>query len=120
MVRGAEDRARGHSLKRAFEAAVEIWRERRAERRAQAAARLGVVPRVPRSTFVAALDARLAVRSGVRLARYATRLPVPLEGLPVTFDVEGGEAVVRPRPRARLHGPRPEAAATARALEIGR
>ncbi len=124
MVRGAEDRARGHSLKRAFEAAVEIWRERRAERRAQAAARLGVVPRVPRSTFVAALDARLAVRSGVRLddflrhrlARYATRLPVPLEGLPVTFDVEGGEAVVRPRPRARLHGPRPEAAATARAL----
>jgi len=107
-----------------LEAALEIWHERREEHRARAAARVGVVPRVPRSTLLAALDARLAVRAGVRLddflrhrlARYATRLPVPLEGLPVTFDVEGGEALVRPRQRSRSHGPRPDAPAVARAL----
>src|SRR6266508_2197042 len=123
MFGGSEDGARSHSFRRAFEAALEIWHERREEHRARAAARVGVVPRVPRSTLLAALDARLAVRAGVRLddflrhrlARYATRLPIPLEGLPVTFDVEGGEALVRPRARPRSHGPRPEAP-VARAL----
>jgi hypothetical protein len=79
-----------------------------------------------RSRLGAALDARAAVRSGVRLddflrqrlARYATRLPVPLEALPVTFDVEGGEAVVRPRQAPRRAGPDPlaEAPPFARAL----
>jgi hypothetical protein len=72
----------------------------------------------------AALDAWLAVRAGVRiddflrhrLARYATRLPVPLESLPVTVDVEGGEAVIRSRPAPGLLGPR--LGATGRALAL--
>ncbi len=114
----------GSNVRRVFDAAMELWRERRSERRARAAARLGVIPRVSRSTLLAALDARLAVRGGVRLddflrhrlARYATGLPVTLEGLPVTFDVEGGEAVIRPRPRARAHGPRLDAPAGPRAI----
>lgn len=101
---------------RFLEAAAEVWRERRSEKRARAAAQLGVAPRVARSTLLAAVDARLAVRSGVRLddflrhrlARYAARLPVPLEALPVTFDVEGGETLVKPRPRPRSFGPRLE------------
>jgi hypothetical protein len=99
--------------------AAEIWRERRSERRARAAARLGVAPRLPRSTLAAAIDARLAVRAGVRvddflrhrLARYAGKLPVALEALPVMVEVEGGEVVVRARPRPRSLGPRPDGGA---------
>src|SRR5512133_3572836 len=116
----AEGGARGLPVRRWIEAVAEVWRERRSERRARAAAR-APVPRVPRSILAAAADARLAVRAGVRiddflrhrLARYAGRLPVPLEGLPVTVDVEGGDVVIRPRgplpPRAtpaRSPGPR--------------
>ncbi|ACL66531.1 conserved hypothetical protein [Anaeromyxobacter dehalogenans 2CP-1] len=73
-------------------------------------------PRLPRSRLGVALEARLAVRSGVRLedflryrlARYAARLPVPLEALPVSVDVDGGEPVVRARPQASTAlGPTP-------------
>jgi hypothetical protein len=92
-----------------FEALAEAWRERRSERRALAAAKGGDDPRVPRARFRAALEARLAVRAGVRiddflrnrLAKYAVGLPVPLEDLPITVDVEGGEAVIRPRRSTR-------------------
>lgn len=105
---------RGGTLGRWLEAAAEVWRERRAERSARAAARLGVTPRLPRSTLAAAIDARLAVRAGVRvddflrhrLARYAARLPVSLDALPAAVDVAAGEVVVRARARPRLHGPR--------------
>jgi hypothetical protein len=116
---------KGHVVRRGLEAAAEIWRERASEKRARATAAIGPSPRVARSRLAAAVQAWLAVRSGVRcddflrqrLAKYAGRLPVPLEALPVTFDIEAGEAVVRPRPRARaLHGARPEAAPFARAL----
>jgi hypothetical protein len=104
---------------------VEVLRERRAERRARALAAAGPAPRLPRSPLGAAVDARLAVRAGVRLddflrhrlARYAARLPVALEALPVTVDIAGGEAVIRPRARPRSFGPRPEAAAGAAARE---
>jgi hypothetical protein len=117
---------RGHVVRRAFDAVAEAWRERASEKRARATARLGAEPRVARSRVAAILEARLAVRSGVRLddflrhrlAKYAERLPVPLEALPITVDVEGGEAVVRQKPKARaaVLGARPEAPAFARAL----
>jgi hypothetical protein len=81
------------------------------------------VPRLPRSTLAAAIDARLAVRAGVRLddflrhrlARYAGKLPVALEALPAAVDVEGGEVVIRARPRSHGHGPRPAQEGLARA-----
>lgn len=100
-------------LKRLVEACAEAWRERRSERRAIAAPKGGPDPRVARSRIGAALEARLAVRSGVRLddflrqrlAKYAGALPVPLESLPITVDVEGGEAVIRPRRPARTSPP---------------
>jgi hypothetical protein len=124
----AEGVAQGRSpaLRRVIEAISEAWRERASERRAAAVPRPAAEPRLRRSRLGAALDARLAVRSGVRLddflrhrlARYAVRLPVTLEELPVTFDVEGGEAVVRPRPPPRRAGPdaRAEPPPFARAL----
>jgi len=117
---------RGHAVRRILEAMSEAWRERASERRARPSPKLGLEPRVPRSRIAAAVDARVAIRAGVkvddflrqRLAKYAGRLPVPLEALPVTVDVEGGEAVVRPRSRSRsaVHTPRPEAPSFARAL----
>lgn len=119
-----EGGARGHAIRRWIDAVAEVLRERRSERRARVAARLGApAPKVRRSTLAAALDARLAVRAEVRLddflrhrlARYAGRLPVPLEALPVTVDVEGGEAVIRRRARPRSFGPRPESDAATRA-----
>ncbi|HET7824395.1 MAG TPA: hypothetical protein VFK90_03640, partial [Anaeromyxobacter sp.] len=65
--------------------------------------------------MVSAVEARLAVRAGVRLddflrgrlAKYAASLPVTLEELPVAIDVEGGEAVVRSRSRSSWTGSRP-------------
>lgn len=66
------------------------------------------VPRLRRSRTGVALEARGAVHAGIRLddflrhrlARYAADLPVALEALPVDIGVEGGEPVVRARPRA--------------------
>jgi hypothetical protein len=117
---------RGHAARRILEAMSEAWRERASERRARASTKLGAEPRVPRSRIAAAVEARLALRAGVRLddflrqrlAKYAGRLPLPLEALPVTVDVEGGEAVVRPRPRGRsaAHVALPETPTLARAL----
>jgi hypothetical protein len=117
---------RSHGARRIIEAIGEAWRERASEKRALSAPKRRAEPRLSRSRLAAALDARLAVRSGVRLddflrhrlARYATRLPVPLEELPVTVDVEGGEAVVRPRPPARggARAAAPETPAFTRAL----
>jgi hypothetical protein len=103
-VRGVID-----PLRRVLSGLAEASRERASERRARVAARQGSATRFPRSGLLAALEARAAVRAGVRLddflrrqlAQYATRLPIPLEDLPVTVEVTGGEAVVR----ARGHGP---------------
>jgi hypothetical protein len=80
-------------------------------------ARAEGLPPIPRARPVPALelrrsptrsawDARLAVRSGVRLedflrhrlATYAAQLHVPTSELPVVVGVEGGEPVVRTRP----------------------
>jgi hypothetical protein len=117
---------RGHAARRILEAMSEAWRERATERRARASSKLGAEGRVPRSRIAAAVEARLAIRAGVRLddflrqrlAKYAGRLPLPLEALPVTVEVEGGEAVVRPRPRVRsaAHVALPETPTFARAL----
>lgn len=92
-----------------IEALAEAWKERSAERRALAAPKAVPEGRLSRSRIGAAVEARLAVRAGVRLedflrsrlARYAGRLPVALEDLPVTVDIEGGEAVVRARQPVR-------------------
>jgi hypothetical protein len=114
---------RSPALRRLFEALAEAWRERRSERRAMAVSRGVADPHVPRSRIGAALEARLAVRAGVRLddflrhrlAKYAVRLPVPLEDLPVTIDVDAGDMVIRPRHHARppSAGQRPDPAAGA-------
>src|SRR6266496_3682819 len=111
MGGGADSVAQGRSaaLRRFVEAVSEAWRERASERRARAAPKLAPEPHVARSRVAAALEARLAVRAGVRLgdflrhrlAKYAARLPLPLEALPVAVTIEGGEPVVRPRPRSR-------------------
>ena len=102
----AEGWARGSVPRRWVEAIAEALRERRSERRARAAARLGAAPlRIRRAALAAALDARLAVRAGValddflrhRLARYAAKLPVTLDALPATVDVEAGDVMVRAR-----------------------
>jgi hypothetical protein len=98
------------SWRRFLATAVEAWRARRV---ARAAREQGPQrePRLSRSRAGAALEARLAVRAGVRLqdflrhrlARYATRLPVTLEELPIRIDVQDGEPVVLARPaRAAL------------------
>ena len=92
-----------------LEAAAEAWRERITERRAIAAPKAVPESRLSRSRLAAAVEARLAVRAGVRLedflrsrlAKYAARLPVTLDDLPVHVDVEGGEAVVRAKPPPR-------------------
>ena len=105
---------RGNAWRRLLAKLAALWHERRLSQRVRRAGRPAEVPRVPRSAFGAALDARAAVRSGIRLddflrhrlARYATRLPLPLEALPVTVDVEGGAAVVRARPAPGVFGPR--------------
>ncbi len=122
----AGSQGRGPVVRRVLEAVAEAWRERVSERRARAAPKLAAEPRVQRSRLGAALEARLAVRSGVRLddflrqrlAKYAARLPVPLEALPISVDVEDGEAVIRPRSQARQapQGARSEVPAYVRAL----
>jgi hypothetical protein len=115
--------ARGGGFQGLLAKMKESWRERRLAARVRRAARPVAAPHVPRSALGAVFDARSAVRAGIRLddflrhrlARYATRLPVPLEALPVTVDVEGGEAVVRSRPIPGVRGPRLGDAATPRA-----
>lgn len=94
-------------LRRVLDGLAEAFRTRRAARPAAGRAGASRTPSLPRSRVGVGLEARLAVRSGVRLedflryrlARYAARLPVPLETLPVVVDVEGGEPVVRARPQ---------------------
>ncbi|HET8542227.1 MAG TPA: hypothetical protein VFL83_20295 [Anaeromyxobacter sp.] len=124
---GTEGGSRRGPAIRMWEALAEAWRERSTERRALAAPKVAPEPRLPRSRLVAAFEARAAVRAGVRLedflrsrlAKYASRLPVPLEELPVTIEISGGEAVVRSKAPPRSFGPRPPAAdapAPARAL----
>ncbi|HEY6099700.1 MAG TPA: hypothetical protein VIW03_09740, partial [Anaeromyxobacter sp.] len=98
---------------RFVEAIADAWRERVSEKRALAAPKAVPDARVSRSRIGAAVEARLAVRSGVRLddflrsrlAKYAERLPVTLEDLPVAIDVEGGEPVVRSRAPAPIYAP---------------
>ena len=89
-------------------------RERAVEARVRRAGQPHAAPRVPRSALAVSLDARAAVRAGLRLddflrqrlAWYATRLPVPLEALPVTAEIQGGEAILRARPSPGVLGPR--------------
>lgn len=101
-------------LRRVFQSVAAAWRERTSAPRAARPAR-AAPPRLGRSNLDAALEARAAVRAGVRLddflrhrlARYAARLPVALESLPVSVEIEGGEPVVRGRPRpssSAVHG----------------
>lgn len=103
-------RGKGSFWGRLARASNEAARRREARREArQRERRPEREPTVGRSGLAVALEARLAVRAGVRLddflrgrlARYAARLPVPLEALPSVVDVEGGEPVVRARPHAR-------------------
>jgi hypothetical protein len=112
------------TVTRFVEALADAWRERSSERRAAAAPRAVRDGRVPRSRIAAAAEARLAVRSGVRLddflrgrlAKYVTKLPVTLEELPVAIDVSGGEAVVRSRAPAWSGARAAPAPSLARAL----
>jgi hypothetical protein len=112
-------RGTGTFWERAYRAACAGARRRELRRAEAREVRQPAEPRLARSPFAVALEARLAVRSGVRLedflrgrlAHYAALLPVPLEALPVTIDIEGGEPVVRARPPAR---PRPDARAAPR------
>ncbi|WP_242342542.1 hypothetical protein [Anaeromyxobacter terrae] len=98
-------RRKGPAWRRALDLAVEASRRRAAARAAAKAPKPLPDVRVSRSRLDVALEARLAVRSGVRLedflrnrlAKYASRLPVTLEDLPVVVDVEGGEPVVHAR-----------------------
>ncbi|WP_242370739.1 hypothetical protein [Anaeromyxobacter sp. SG26] len=100
-------RRKGPAWRRALDLALEASRRRAAARAAAKMPKPLPDVKVSRSRLDVAVEARLAVRSGVRLedflrnrlAKYASRLPVTLEDLPVVVDVEGGEPVVR----ARVH-----------------
>jgi hypothetical protein len=100
---------------RIIEAIADAWRERRSERRASASSARVSDARFARSRIAAAVEARMAVRAGVRLedflrsrlAKYASRLPVTLEDLPIDVDIAGGEVVVRQKAAARVHRPSP-------------
>jgi hypothetical protein len=97
---------------RMIETFAEAWRERSSERRALTAPRAVPEARLARSRIGAAVEARLAVRAGVRLddflrnrlAKYAARLPVTLEDLPIEVEIAGGEAVIRQKPPSRTAG----------------
>jgi hypothetical protein len=120
-------RGQGSLPQRVWEALRDAGRARAERRAAAPSARPTPAPepRFPRSRLGAALEARLAVRGGVRLedflrqrlARYAGRLPEPLEALPATIEIEGGEPVVRARTHpgtsvTAAHLGRPEARET--------
>jgi hypothetical protein len=108
-MRGTADGGRRLPGVRMIGSLADAWRERRSEQRAVAAPKVVPEGRLSRSRIAAAVQARLAVRSGVRLddylrsrlAKYAARLPVPLEDLPIAVDIEGGEAVFRGKAPAR-------------------
>lgn len=92
------------------------WELGRRRRQAQRAARDALDARregtIARHWVEAELAARSAVRAGVRgddylrarLARYAAALPLPLEAMGVGVTFEGGEPVIRARPRANPAG----------------
>lgn len=96
------------AVRRWLSSTVEGWRARRAARLPRP--ERPPEPRVPRSALAVAVEARLGVRSGVRLedflrhrlATYAARLPVALSTLPYRVDVEGGDVVVASRARPLL------------------
>jgi hypothetical protein len=128
-MHGAEGEVgRGSGVRRLLAVVAASLHERRLARRVRRAGRIRGPLRVARSAPGAARDARAAVRAEIpvedflrhRLAGYATRLPVPLEALPVIVDVEAGGAVVRARPRPGVLGPRlgPAAAALAPPDEV--
>ncbi|ABS27157.1 conserved hypothetical protein [Anaeromyxobacter sp. Fw109-5] len=101
-------RRKGPAWRRALDLLTEASQRRSAEREATRRPRPLPEVRVARSRLDAAIEARVAVRAGVRLedflrnrlAKYAARLPVTLEDLPVVIDIDGGEPVVRARPSA--------------------
>jgi hypothetical protein len=103
-------RRKGPAWKRALQIAIEARRQRAAERSPSLRDQPSRDVKVARSRLEVSLEARLAVRSGVRLedflrhrlAKYAGRLPVPLEDLPVLIDIQDGEPVVRARPQAKV------------------
>lgn len=111
---------------RMIDAVAEAWRERCSERRALAAPRAVPEARLDRSRLGAAVQARLAVRAGVRLddflrsrlAKYAARLPVTLEDLPIDVEIAGGEAVIRQKAPARGAALRPAPAERALAAAL--
>lgn len=98
-------RRKGPAWRRAFDLLAEASQRRAAAREASRRPRPLPDVKVSRSRLDAALEARMAIRSGVRLedflrnrlAKYAARLPVTLEDLPVVIDIDGGEPVVRSR-----------------------
>jgi hypothetical protein len=109
-----------------LEALADAWRERSVERRAADAPKAFPQARLSRSRLGAALEARLAVRAGVRiddflrsrLAKYAARLPVTLEDLPVSVEIAGGEAVFREKSAAPARRPPEAEPALARTLVL--
>jgi hypothetical protein len=112
-------------------ARVAEHRRQGATRRAARLARREARQALPRSWIEVETSARLAVRSGLhledflrfRLARYAARLPVPLESLPFDVGVEDGEPVVRmrtARPAKTAAAPEPPPAVREAAAAVAR
>lgn len=107
---GSERGASKGRTGRVLETLADAWRERSVERRASEAPKAWPQARLSRSRLGAALEARQAVRAGVRiddflrsrLAKYAAKLPVTLEDLPISVEIAGGEAVFRDK--ASAHG----------------
>src|SRR5512145_30385 len=102
-------RRKGPAWRRVLDIALEASQRRAAAR--DALRRPKPLPdiKLARSRLDVALEARVAVRSGVRLedflrnrlAKYAARLPVALEDLPVVIDIDGGEPIVKSRAAAQ-------------------
>ncbi len=100
---------KGPAWRRALDMFAEASRRRAAAREALKVPKELPDVKVHRSRLEVSVEARMAVRSGIRLedflrnrlAKYAARLPVALEDLPVTIDIDGGEPVVRSRAAAQ-------------------
>ena len=96
---------KGPAWRRALDMVAEASRRRAAAREALKAPKELPDVKVHRSRLEVSVEARMAVRAGIRLedflrnrlAKYAARLPVALEDLPVVIDIDGGEPVVRSR-----------------------